>query len=89
MLIAFGRFWSWWTESWRSAKRARLQYLAMALAFGTIAVIAALMREPVVAAVAGVAAAISAALAMLAPRLARLREGTGPHSVDWSERDRG
>jgi uncharacterized membrane protein len=79
MLIAFGRFWSWWTESWRSARRARVQYVAIALAFGALAVIAALMSEPLVAAVAGVAAAICLALAMLAARLLRWTSSQEAH----------
>ncbi|MEX1253629.1 MAG: hypothetical protein WEE64_04750 [Dehalococcoidia bacterium] len=79
MLIAFGRLWSWWTESWRSVGRARLQYAAMALAFGALAVIAALMSEAVVAAVAGIAAAICVGLAMLAPRLARVTTSQEGH----------
>ena len=82
MLIAFGRFWSWWTESWRSPGRARLQYAAMALAFGALAVIAALMSEPAVAAVAGIASVLTVGLAVIAPRLTRLRDGPGLHSVE-------
>jgi hypothetical protein len=56
----------------------------MALAFGAVAVIAALMSEPAIAAVAGIAAAISVALALLAPRLLRLaRLGEGHER--WSD----
>ena len=81
MLIGFGRLWSWWTESWRSARRARLQYVAMALAFAALAIIAAFVGEPAVAVVAGAAALLTGALALLASRLARWTRDGGGRSV--------
>ncbi|MCH7511808.1 MAG: hypothetical protein IIB19_05540, partial [Chloroflexi bacterium] len=41
--------WGWWTESWRSARQARLLYIVMGLGFGALAVVAALAGEVAVA----------------------------------------
>ncbi|MCH8025610.1 MAG: hypothetical protein IH866_02335 [Chloroflexi bacterium] len=54
-------FWRWWTESWRSARQARLLYIVMGLGFGLLAVVA----------LAGVAALFTLAMALLAPWLTR------------------
>lgn len=64
-------FWGWWTESWRSPRRARWRYVVMAVGFGGLALAGALAGEAAVAALAGIAAAVTVALAALAPRLAR------------------
>ncbi len=71
-MIFLAHIWRWWSESWQAPRRARWLYGAMTLAFGGLALAAALAGEPAVAAVAGVAAAVTAAFAALAPRLARL-----------------
>ena len=63
--------WGWWTESWRSARQARLLYIVMGLGFGALAVVAALAGDFAVAALAGVAGLFTLALALLAPWLAR------------------
>ena len=63
--------WGWWTESWRSARQARLLYIVMGLGFGALAVVAALAGDFAVAALAGVAALFTLALALLAPWLTR------------------
>ena len=63
--------WRWWTESWRSARQARLLYIVMGLGFGALAVVAALAGDFAVAALGGVAALFTLALALLAPLLMR------------------
>ncbi len=63
--------WGWWTESWRSARQARLLYIVMGLGFGALAVVAALAGDFAVAALAGVAALFTLTLALLAPWLTR------------------
>ncbi len=63
--------WRWWTESWRSARRARGVYLVMAAGFGVLAIVAGVGGDATVAALAGVAAVVTCALALLAPQLAR------------------
>ena len=63
--------WRWWTESWRSARQARLLYIVMGLGFGVLAVVAALAGDFAVAALAGVAALFTLAMALLAPWLTR------------------
>ena len=63
--------WGWWTESWRSARQARLLYIVMGLGFGALAVVATLAGDYAVAALAGVAALFTLALALLAPWLTR------------------
>lgn len=70
-MFALGALWRWWTESWRSPRRARVVYGAMAFAFGALAVIGGLRGEALVAAVAGALALLTLALAALAPRLSR------------------
>ena len=70
-MFALSRLWRWWTESWRSARRARWLYIVMGLGFGALAVVAALAGDFAVAALAGVAALFTLALAMLAPLLTR------------------
>ncbi len=70
-MFALARLWRWWTESWRSARQARLLYIVMGLGFGALAVVAALAGDFAVAALAGVAALFTLALALLAPWLAR------------------
>ncbi len=64
-------FWRWWAESWRSARQARLLYIVMGLGFGALAVVAALAGDFAVAALAGVAALFTLAMALLAPWLTR------------------
>ncbi|MCH7812046.1 MAG: hypothetical protein IH958_05400 [Chloroflexi bacterium] len=66
-----GGLWRWWTESWRSARRARGLYLVMAGAFGVLAIGAGITADAAVAALAGVAAVVTGALAFFAPQLAR------------------
>ena len=63
--------WRWWMESWRSARQSRLLYIVMGLGFGALAVVAALAGDFAVAALAGVAALFTLALALLAPWLTR------------------
>jgi hypothetical protein len=82
MLIGLGRLWSWWNESWRSARRARLQYAAMAIAFAVLAIIAAVLGEPVVAAVAGVVSVVTVGLAVIAPRLSAWAKSSETRSSD-------
>jgi len=59
------------TDAWRSATRARVLYLTMTLAFAGLAIAAALLADTAVAAIAGVIAAVTLTLAVVAPRLAR------------------
>lgn len=63
--------WRWWTESWRSGGRARLLYVAMAVAFAGLAVVAAMNGDAAVATLAGLVALGTVGLAVIAPRLAR------------------
>ena len=66
-----GGLWRWWTESWRSARRARGLYLVMSGAFGVLAIGAGITADAAVAALAGVAAVVTGALAFFAPQIAR------------------
>ncbi len=70
-MVALGRLWRWWTESWRRPRQARWLYTMMAAGFAVLALLAALAGDGAVAALAGFACAGTAALAALAPRLAR------------------
>lgn len=63
--------WRWWVESWSAPRRARLVYAVMALGFGALAVAGGVSGNAAVGAIAGGVAAVTAALAMLAPRLSR------------------
>jgi hypothetical protein len=73
-MILLARVWRSWIDSWSSPGRARFTYAGVTLAFVALAVVAAVMREPAVAAVAGVVAVATAGIAIIAPRLA---EGPG------------
>ena len=72
-------FWRWWTESWRSATRARLLYIVMGAGFGALALVAGLAGDAAVAALAGIAAVVTIALAVLAPRLSRWTRSERSH----------
>jgi hypothetical protein len=63
--------WRFWTGSWRSARRARWVYVAMTGGFIALAAFGAVRSEPAVAAIAGAMAAITAVLALVAPRVVR------------------
>ena len=71
-MMALSRFWSWWTDTWRAPRRARLLYGVMAIAFGALAGVALARDDALVAALAGVATLAAVALAAFAPRLAKL-----------------
>jgi len=72
-------FWRWWTESWQAPRRARLLYVAMALAFGALAVAGAITGDAVVAAVGSIVAIAVAGLAIAVPRLAQwAKSNAGP-----------
>ena len=60
-----------WTETWRTPARARLFYLVLAGSFATLAGLAIALGDASVAVLAAVAAAVTVALAFLAPKLAR------------------
>ena len=64
------RLWGWWTNSWRRPRLARSLYLAMALGFAAVAVLAAVVGDVAVAVVAGAFALLTASLALVVPRLA-------------------
>ncbi|MGB2694419.1 MAG: hypothetical protein WBD55_04430 [Dehalococcoidia bacterium] len=66
-----GAAWRWWSESWRSPRRARLTYIGMTVAFAALAVVAVVRGEVLAAVLAGIVALVTIALAVLAPRLAR------------------
>ena len=74
-VFAAARLWRWWTDGWRTPRRARLTYLVMTVGFAGLAVAAVVLGRGAVAGVAGVVAVLTAALAVIAPRLTRL---TGP-----------
>jgi hypothetical protein len=71
-MIALARLWGWWTDTWCEPRRARVLYVAMALAFAALAIAAAVSGDTLVAALAGVAMLVTIALAALAPRLSKL-----------------
>jgi len=60
----------WWTNSWRRPRLARSLYLAMALGFAGVAVVAGVVGDVAVGVVAGVLALLTAGLALVLPRLA-------------------
>jgi len=62
--------WGWWTNSWRRPGLARWLYLLMAAAFAGVAVLAGVVGDVAVGAVAGVLALLTAGLALVVPRLA-------------------
>ena len=64
--------WRWWTDGWRTPRRARLTYLVMTIGFAGLAVAALVLGRGAAAGVAGVVAVLTAALAVIAPRLAWL-----------------
>jgi hypothetical protein len=68
-MILLARIWRLWSESWSSPRRARLTYATVTLAFVALMVVAIVMREPAVAAVAGVVAVAAAGIAVVAPKL--------------------
>ncbi len=78
-MSAFTRFWRWWTETWRTPRRARWLYVVMAMGFAVIALVAVLADDPPIAAVAGIAALMTVGLAAAAPWLSRRTEPPGDH----------
>lgn len=66
-----GAAWRWWSESWRSPRRARLVYVVMTGAFGALAVIGIVRGDALVAVLAGIVALVTVVLAALVPRLSR------------------
>jgi len=69
-MILLGRFWRFLGERWSSARRARLLYGVVTLAFAGLMVVAAVIGDAAVAAVAGIFALGTAGLTIVAPRLA-------------------
>ena len=69
-MILLARFWRFWAESWSSVRRARLLYGVVTLAFAGLTVVAAVIGNAAVAAVAGIVAVGTAGLTIVAPRLA-------------------
>ncbi|MEX2158754.1 MAG: hypothetical protein WEB04_05055 [Dehalococcoidia bacterium] len=73
-MFVFSRFWHWWTDTWRAPKRARILYGVMALAFGALALIAAMQEDTFVAVLACVGVAVTIGLAVFATRLSKLTD---------------
>jgi hypothetical protein len=71
------RIWSFWVESWRSPARARWVYATMCAGFTTLAVVAIILDDILVATLGGLFAVITFSLAVGAARLAR-----------WLDKDR-
>ena len=44
-MILISRVWRFWSDSWSSARRARLTYAGVALAFAALTGVAIVMRE--------------------------------------------
>jgi len=75
-MSGLGALWRWWTDTWRTPGRARLLYGVMALAFGALALVAALRGDALVAVLAAIGTAVTVGLAVIAPRLANLTRGS-------------
>jgi predicted Co/Zn/Cd cation transporter (cation efflux family) len=73
-MFMLGRFWRWWTESWRAPGRARWLYGALALGFAGLAIGGGVKGDATVIALGAVFALATAALAVLAPKIARLTQ---------------
>jgi len=71
-VIFLARIWRFLTDSWSSAKRARLLYLVFALGFLGLAIGGAVKGDGVVIALGIVFAIAPAALAVIAPKLSNL-----------------
>jgi hypothetical protein len=71
-MFMLGRLWRFWTESWRAPGRARWLYGALALGFAGLAIGGAVKGDATVIALGVLFALATAALAVLAPKLATL-----------------
>ena len=69
-MLALHRLWRWWTESWQTPRRARALYLALAVGFTALSVVAAFRGDAAVAVIAGLLVLVTTALAAFAPWLA-------------------
>ncbi len=69
-MIFLAHIWRFWTDSWSSPLRARLLYVAFALGFAGLAIGGSVKGDALVIALGAVLALATAALAVLAPRLA-------------------
>ncbi len=72
MFAGVRHIWRFWTESWRAPARARWLYGAMALGFAGLAIGGGVKGDATVIALGAVFALVTAALAVLAPKLANL-----------------
>jgi hypothetical protein len=71
-MIPLARLWRFVTESWSSPLRARLLYAAFALGFLGLAIGGAVKDDGLVIALGIALAVVTAALAVMAPRLSNL-----------------
>jgi len=75
-MIPVAHIWRFWTESWSaSGGRSRLLYAALALGFAGLAIAGGVKGDATVIALGALFALITATLAVLAPKLARLTHG--------------
>jgi hypothetical protein len=80
-MIFFTNLWRFWTDSWSSAKRARLLYVAFALGFLGLAIGGIVKGDATVIVLGALFALAATALAVIAPKLSNITNrdvGTEP-----------
>ncbi len=72
-MFALARLWRWWAKRGFASggRRVRWLYVAMALSFSALALVATLAGDAAVAVLAGLAGVVTFVLAVVAPRLAK------------------
>jgi hypothetical protein len=71
-MLFVARIWRFWTDSWSSAKRARLLYVAFALGFLGLAIGGIVKGDATVIVLGIIFAIVTAALAVVAPKLSNI-----------------
>lgn len=74
----FAAIWHFIVDSWRAPRRARLLYLLFAAGFVAMAIAGAIKGDALVTGIAALFALVTAAIAVLVPRIAPLFAPAAP-----------